>query len=180
MRRIRRQLLCAIAITISAFILGVASTVIQVSTQCVLGNLVVCAGVDYSLSTLHTTDNRWNRRHCDKLHVIATGWRIMVYYHQYKPTNTPSLGPFDCLGFEFDDHRTVIASQSWRTVILRIPLWLPILLPLLYLCRSVVRSRKVRPYPLCNHCGYNLLGNESGVCPECGRRTRSNFRRVRP
>lgn len=27
-----------------------------------------------------------------------------------------------------------------------------------------------RPYPLghCRHCGYNLTGNISGVCPECG------------
>jgi hypothetical protein len=24
------------------------------------------------------------------------------------------------------------------------------------------------PYPLCMMCGYNLTGNQSGVCPECG------------
>ena len=24
------------------------------------------------------------------------------------------------------------------------------------------------PYPICKTCGYNLTGNTSGVCPECG------------
>ncbi len=29
------------------------------------------------------------------------------------------------------------------------------------------RAGRVRPGH-CNHCGYNLTGNVSGVCPECG------------
>lgn len=30
-------------------------------------------------------------------------------------------------------------------------------------------SRKPPPSGHCVHCGYNLTGNESGVCPECGK-----------
>ena len=30
-----------------------------------------------------------------------------------------------------------------------------------------------RPKGLCKTCGYNLTGNVSGVCPECGKRVRS-------
>ncbi len=29
-------------------------------------------------------------------------------------------------------------------------------------------QRRRSPYPLCHKCGYNLTGNVSGVCPECG------------
>ena len=50
----------------------------------------------------------------------------------------------------------------------RIPLWIPLLLtgvPTLLLFR---RSRPL-PGPLdCRACGYNLTGNVSGKCPECG------------
>lgn len=28
--------------------------------------------------------------------------------------------------------------------------------------------REISLVPTCHHCGYNLTGNESGVCPECG------------
>ena len=30
------------------------------------------------------------------------------------------------------------------------------------------KSRSPLPYDACFKCGYNLTGNESGVCPECG------------
>jgi hypothetical protein len=30
------------------------------------------------------------------------------------------------------------------------------------------KYRRARLFPLCSNCGYNLRGNESGVCPECG------------
>ena len=48
----------------------------------------------------------------------------------------------------------------------RTPLWLPlaaIAIPMLLLCRS---SRW--PIGRCQKCGYDLTGNVSGVCPECG------------
>ena len=33
----------------------------------------------------------------------------------------------------------------------------------------VHKSRYRPPPPFCPECGYDLTGNESGVCPECGR-----------
>ena len=42
----------------------------------------------------------------------------------------------------------------------------PVLLHRLLLLRRIKRMK-----PLCRHCGYNLTGNVSGVCPECGTET---------
>lgn len=48
-----------------------------------------------------------------------------------------------------------------------IPLWIPLLLAGL---GTAWRFRRDRPPPLghCQACGYDLTGNVSGVCPECG------------
>lgn len=39
--------------------------------------------------------------------------------------------------------------------------------------------RRPRPADRCAHCGYNLTGNLSGICPECGRPTPEELRRRR-
>src|SRR5262249_30800367 len=49
-----------------------------------------------------------------------------------------------------------------------LPLWLPVLLvtiPTVFLWR---RDRGRPPSGHCPKCGYNLTGNESGFCSECG------------
>ncbi len=59
-------------------------------------------------------------------------------------------------------------EQRIHTHQLFVPLWIPTLLiaiPSFLLWR---RNRKL-PEGHCN-CGYNLTGNMSGVCPECGRK----------
>lgn len=60
----------------------------------------------------------------------------------------------------------------YRYSIIRFPLWIPALLMIITPIRSAIngpimqRRRKKRGE--CLHCGYNLTGNTSGVCPECG------------
>ncbi len=56
-------------------------------------------------------------------------------------------------------------TRSWG-----VPLWLPLLalvLPTAVLWHCDRRSPKGH----CQSCGYDLTGNESGVCPECGEST---------
>jgi hypothetical protein len=51
--------------------------------------------------------------------------------------------------------------------LIAIPLWFPLLLaliPTVYLWRT---DRRRLP-GFCKKCGYNLTGNETGKCPECG------------
>jgi len=50
-----------------------------------------------------------------------------------------------------------------------IPFWVPIVACLLLMClRTVVYRRRMRKLNLCLQCQYDLRGNASGVCPECG------------
>jgi hypothetical protein len=56
-----------------------------------------------------------------------------------------------------------------------VPQWLPIALltlpPIIKLAIVLIRRlarRRRRGRGLCGRCGYDLRGNESGTCPECG------------
>ena len=74
---------------------------------------------------------------------------------------------------------------QWRKVILPmrrandgiyVPLWIPLviaLIPTIWLWRG---SRQILP-GVCS-CGYDLTGNVSGVCPECGERRQDQQRVV--
>ena len=57
----------------------------------------------------------------------------------------------------------------------RVPLWLPTILlaacPTLAFIGGPFRRHRRRRRGECIGCGYDLTGNESGVCPECGEAT---------
>lgn len=64
-----------------------------------------------------------------------------------------------------------VATTEWRDrpeLVVCIPSWMA-LLPCLYM--TVVAWRRVKPIPpnLCKRCRYDLTGNTSGKCSECGR-----------
>lgn len=57
--------------------------------------------------------------------------------------------------------------RSWSATV---PTWLPAflgVLPLLFLAFSAIRRRRIPPGH-CRKCRYDLTGNTSGICPECG------------
>jgi len=62
------------------------------------------------------------------------------------------------------------AINRHRIVI--VPLWIVFILfatyPTIAFIRGPVRRWRRRRKGLCLKCGYNLTGNVSGVCPECG------------
>ena len=55
---------------------------------------------------------------------------------------------------------------------LRLPLWAPALAFVAILCAwplgRAIRRRRRRLHGRCESCNYDLTGNTSGVCPECG------------
>ncbi|UCC32287.1 MAG: hypothetical protein JSU86_08395 [Phycisphaerales bacterium] len=60
--------------------------------------------------------------------------------------------------------------RTERTVV--VPFWMLVMLfalwPVLSFIRGPLRRARRRAAGCCRHCGYNLTGNTSGVCPECG------------
>jgi len=74
--------------------------------------------------------------------------------------------------FAIIDMRASMCYRSRRPKLVVFPFWFPSLLLAAYPCYAIAKSL-VRPYcrrksNLCCQCGYNLTGNESGQCPECG------------
>ena len=62
--------------------------------------------------------------------------------------------------------------QTFRIWRVCCPLWVPFLIfaayPTVALVRGPLRRCRRRRKGLCVECGYDLTGNVSGVCPECG------------
>ena len=75
------------------------------------------------------------------------------------------------LGFGWNGARLTWPGETVTDTAVVIPLWSVTLvtgaLPIWWLFRLVRGDRRMRG-GLCHHCGYNLSGNTSGTCPECG------------
>jgi len=48
-----------------------------------------------------------------------------------------------------------------------VPFWIPLVIAAIPTTWMWLRRGSKEGH--CTHCGYDLTGNESGVCPECGR-----------
>ena len=59
------------------------------------------------------------------------------------------------------------SGTQFRITVISIPMWMPLLLSTTFTCWIWRRDRRSRPGH-CQSCRYNLTGNVSGVCPECG------------
>lgn len=59
--------------------------------------------------------------------------------------------------------RNGICSSVW------LPLWMPLLMISVATSYLFWRDRRISPH-CCQGCGYDLTGNTSGVCPECGKK----------
>ena len=81
-----------------------------------------------------------------------------------------AIHKFNLAGSEWYKEIDATGRIVWLDVC--VPLWLTLTLLVLYpifasICSPLRRHRR-RKRGLCLTCGYNLAGNTSGVCPECG------------
>ena len=110
-----------------------------------------------------------------EVHLNAARWRVwlwrvgvLVFWRAY-PTTQP------CRGVRVAATQPSLRDFEWRPEVsisprghVLLPLWLPLLIighPTAFLWGRAWRR------PLaghCRNCGYNLTGNVSGRCPECG------------
>ena len=72
-------------------------------------------------------------------------------------------------GFEFYRGTTPRSGMTFAFALLAVPLWplvaMTLALPAVRLCLACRRRTR---HGRCGLCGYDLTGNVSGVCPECG------------
>jgi hypothetical protein len=106
---------------------------------------------------------------------LGGGWLLVNTWPRGEGDNSPF---HNAVGWEYE-RRTIEYFSEWRIrkasgfagQCLVIPLW-PILLSICVLTATLwwLDRRRIPPGH-CRRCGYNLTGNVSGVCPECGETT---------
>ncbi|HEX4796979.1 MAG TPA: hypothetical protein VH370_24525 [Humisphaera sp.] len=67
-----------------------------------------------------------------------------------------------------NDNAVYFYAPHWRTIF---PIWsvlIVVSVPSIWAGALTVRKRRRRSHGLCGVCAYDLTGNQSGVCPECG------------
>ena len=75
--------------------------------------------------------------------------------------------PYEAFGLPMLTHGGYGGGSRVRTTDLFLPLWIPLLV---IGSATILLWRRDRRFPPghCRECGYDLTGNTSGVCSECG------------
>lgn len=94
---------------------------------------------------------------------------IMIFVGPPKPRSVERFGVRGIQLTRYTFDACYETSPLWE---LRTPLAVPFGLFFAYpgfvIVRRLVRRRSRPSEPACEACGYCLIGNESGICPECG------------
>lgn len=124
-------------------------------------------------------------------HWTLENGQLQVQYGYRVPRDsveTPSWSSFSLFGLRFAYQIQLRDYGDWfegggrplpasrrcgtRHVHVEVPLWHPLVVfaayPILAFIRGPARRYRRRKRGLCIKCGYNLTGNVSGVCSECG------------
>lgn len=108
-----------------------------------------------------------------RLYVSVERGTLHLHHWQYEaPSTPPSSRRWKQLGFSFLTQPYTGRKPPHSFWKLEIPLWCPMALfvpyPAIAFIRGPLRRWRRRRKGLCLACGYDLTGNMSGVCPECG------------
>jgi len=108
--------------------------------------------------------NYWHARPVEFGHVVDRGYYMDRFYF------LPTLGSikrtyhwgFEKPRFEF---MSSLNATGWK---LCLPVWMLVLVPIAMLLLGLLVRGRAIPSGHCQECRYNLKGNETGTCPECG------------
>lgn len=102
--------------------------------------------------------------------IRVTDRELFVSYYSPPRFLFDSMTGGSWMGFGYLRSRTF--NIAWIYLVIFCPFWIPVLVlasyPAIAFIRSPLRRWRRRRRGLCIRCGYNLEGNVSGVCPECG------------
>ena len=105
---------------------------------------------------------------CRTVGYFAEGWTLIGFHGAVVFSFYKGGGGWSCFPFpqplQFGD---IFWRPGYDPKVTIVPLWIPFLAIFVPSLIGWVRSRPPRPGH-CPHCTYDLTGNESGVCPECG------------
>jgi hypothetical protein len=111
-------------------------------------------------------DERWAISALDDGNVVLGHARRVDQSYPRRIGQLP-LGRFGVLRFVSGRSRA-----GWRYHVLTVPIWLIVIglfaYPAIAFYRGPIRRRRRRKQTRCLECGYSLVGNTSGICPECG------------
>ncbi|HUN81734.1 MAG TPA: putative zinc-binding metallopeptidase, partial [Phycisphaerae bacterium] len=110
---------------------------------------------------------------------LATVWEGKLIWMDWSPSNRPTTNWFGSwIGVTEDPDLGSFglslpgqSQSSGRNVQLfgtAVPLWLPLVITLALTAVASILIRRRPPPGHCAKCHYNLTGNTSGICPECG------------
>lgn len=119
------------------------------------------------LTVLHFADNQLWGLFDGKIVIMGIGFARGDPYWDFSWS--------DYYGFDFDklsrcgivSPRCELAGWPHDSLVL-LPLWLPFSVLAALTCLVWLRKADDRAFLMCVDCGYNLTGNVSGICPECG------------
>ncbi len=136
----------------------------------------------------HTTNYYWApTAHDDLIVTCAMGGITLNHFHSFvtpfpQRRSSREISPYadDAMKaarktltyFYFDWYAPVYQPSEYSGRVIAMPLWLPFAVfaayPTIAFIRGPLRRWRRQRRGLCAKCAYDLTGNESGVCSECG------------
>ena len=124
----------------------------------------------------------WETAHCKTLWIGIGSSRILAFNYVEFLEKPPAIinSKIQWPGWDYQFGSMPIRNLYLQATTLSISFIVPLVISLLSaiyptftIIRGPIRRYRRRRKGLCLKCGYNLTGNESGICPECGQACRA-------
>lgn len=103
------------------------------------------------------------------------GYLMLTWIRFGEAQELPHITDYELLGFAYHRFQETSCDPACKDAICGrhfiLPFWSLLVLSIIYPAAFILRRLRDRSCPAflrCSHCNYNLTGNTSGICPECG------------